>query len=265
MKISILLLVLLLLIPVYIFVFRNRRKKRDKEKIRALPFPDTWREILNEKVSFYKNLGPGGKERFENRVKAFLGHVDITGVKGVEITDETKMLVASSAVIPVFNFQEWEFFNLGEVLIYPADVDTRIEEEKIKNKILGQVRPFQSKLLMLLSQESLEQGFRSVKDNRNTGFHEIAHIIDQVDGDIDGIPVVMPEELVKPWTDAMYREMKRIRKGKSDINPYGATSEAEFFAVVSEYFFENPKKFREKHPELYDMMYKSFSGSKGKR
>jgi Mlc titration factor MtfA (ptsG expression regulator) len=48
--------------------------------------------------------------------------------------------------------------------------------------------------------------------------------------------------------------MKKIMAGRSDINPYGATNEAEFFAVVSEYFFERPGLLKEKHPDLYNLL-----------
>jgi len=50
----------------------------------------------------------------------------------------------------------------------------------------------------------------------------------------------------------MHREMHRIKDGKSDINPYALTSEAEFFAVAAEYFFEKPEQLQQKHPELYE-------------
>ena len=57
----------------------------------------------------------------------------------------------------------------------------------------------------------------------------------------------------------MRKEIGLIMKDRSDINPYGATNEAEFFAVVSEYFFESPKLFEEKHPELYNLLTKIFN------
>ena len=47
-------------------------------------------------------------------------------------------------------------------------------------------------------------------------------------------------------------------ENRSDINPYGATNEAEFFAVVAEYFFERPDLLRSQHPELYDLLVNIF-------
>jgi len=52
--------------------------------------------------------------------------------------------------------------------------------------------------------------------------------------------------------------MENIRAGHSDINPYGLTDEGEFFAIVSEYFFDNPDKMKRKHPDLYAMLERVF-------
>ncbi|MNL54511.1 Protein MtfA [compost metagenome] len=59
--------------------------------------------------------------------------------------------------------------------------------------------------------------------------------------------------------------MQRIETGKSDINPYAITNEAEFFAVVSEYFFEKPRQLKEKHPELYHILSETFLQDPAKR
>ena len=59
----------------------------------------------------------------------------------------------------------------------------------------------------------------------------------------------------------MHQEVHKIETGHSDINPYATTNEAEFFAVVSEYFFEKPEEFEAKHPELYEMLSRIFKSS----
>jgi Mlc titration factor MtfA (ptsG expression regulator) len=84
-------------------------------------------------------------------------------------------------------------------------------------------------------------------------------LLDEADGAIDGIPkAFMPAALIEPWTQLMYKEIERIKKGNSDINPYGVTNHAEFFAVVCEYFFENHEKFSDNHKELYEVLTKVF-------
>lgn len=252
-------LIILVVIALLLFIATKLPGIRKKNKILQTPFPIKWQKILNEDISYYRNLSNSDKERFQERIKHFLSEVRITGVK-VEITDKLQLLVACSAVIPVFKFQGWDYVNLVEVLIYDGLVDPRQHTDpEHNNAILGQVRPFQSKHLLLLSKQSLERGFEDMNNRENVGFHEFAHLLDEADGEIDGIPkALMPSELIEPWTQLMYKEIKRIKEGNSDINPYGITNHAEFFAVVCEYFFENHEKFKNKHEELYNLLNKVF-------
>ena len=112
---------------------------------------------------------------------------------------------------------------------------------------------------MILSQPSLREGFNNKADKSNTGVHEFVHLIDKTDGDIDGVPEsLLDKKYLLPWIDLMHKSIKEILAEKSDINPYGATNKAEFFAVVSEYFFEQPALLRMKHPELYHVLEQIF-------
>ena len=242
-----------------LFTFNLKRTKKIKAVL-AQPFPESWHIFLMQDVQFYAELSESDQLRFQDKVKRFFSTTTISGVKGVEVTDEIKLLVAASAIIPVFLFEGWEYVNLTEVLIYDGVVEPNqhsdAEEEGI---LLGQVRPFQTKHMMLLSKQYLVHGFQSMNGKSNVGIHEFAHLLDQADGTIDGIPkAFMPEELLSPWTKNMYAEIERIAKHDSDINSYALTNHAEFFAVVCEYFFENPDKFQEKHPQLYALMNQIF-------
>jgi Mlc titration factor MtfA (ptsG expression regulator) len=44
----------------------------------------------------------------------------------------------------------------------------------------------------------------------------------------------------------------------SGIPRYGYTNEAEFFAVVSEYFFQSPAELAARDPELYGLLERIF-------
>jgi Mlc titration factor MtfA (ptsG expression regulator) len=105
---------------------------------------------------------------------------------------------------------------------------------------------------MILSKADLHGGFARPGDGANVGIHEFVHYIDMADGEGDGIPALLLEKsFTIPWLKLIKNGIKDIEKGRSDINPYGAVSDVEFFAVVSEYFFEKPKKLKGDHPELY--------------
>lgn len=105
----------------------------------------------------------------------------------------------------------------------------------------------------------MRQGFLNNTTNNNTAIHEFVHLIDKTDGETDGIPEFMIDKAYTlPWLNLMHQNIENILQENSDINPYGATNKAEFFAVVSEYFFKQPELLKEKHPELFEMLVKIF-------
>lgn len=229
------------------------------------PFPSEWRTILVKKVDFYNSLSKEEKAQFEYKIQEFLLNCRITGIDtNVYLTD--KLLVASSAVIPIFAFPEWKYTNLFEVLLYPGSFNKKYETAGKDRAILGMVGSGYLEGIMILSKPSLYHGFANESDKKNTAIHEFVHLIDKSDGATDGIPkLLLEKQYTIPWLELINKEIDEIYKNKSDINPYGGTNRAEFFSVASEYFFERPKLLAKKHPELYNLMEKIFNQDMTKR
>lgn len=237
-------------------IFYSRQRKKSKAPIE---FPTTWKHILNQKVLFYQSLNDSDKKRFENDVLRFITNVRITGIQtDVDITD--KLLVASSAAIPVFGFPDWNYTFLDEVLLYPGSFDSKYTINSKEETITGMVGSggtMEGK--MILSKPSLHAGFNNSGDKQNVGIHEFIHLLDKEDGTIDGIPTVLnAKRFALPWLELIRSKTAEIIKGSSDINEYGAIHEREFLAVAGEYFFERPHLLQKNHPELYDLLSKAF-------
>ena len=225
-------------------------------------FPPDWRVILSEEVVFYNALSSEEKSKFEYRVFEFILNCRITGVDtSIDATD--KLLVAASAIIPVFAFEDWRYSNITEVLIYSSSFDenfnTNRTDKRSGKTILGMVGTGYMQGQMILSKQALRHGFKNEADKKNTAIHEFVHLIDKADGLIDGIPSALLEhQYAIPWIDLLNKKIDEILEGESDINPYGGTNRAEFFSVVSEYFFERPKLLQRNHPELYKLLVRVF-------
>lgn len=233
------------------------------QKRKPNPFPLHWESILEEEVLYYKNLSPSDKLFFKSRMMAFISEVNIEAVD-FEITDLDKILVAASAVIPIFHFGDWYYNNLDTVLIYPDYFNANLSFKKTDSdrNIAGLVGTGRFENHMILSRKALNFGFSNKTDKGNTAIHEFVHLLDKMDGEIDGIPEqLLGKAYVLPWLDLMHKEMETINKDKSDIRNYGGTNQAEFFAVASEYFFERPDLFKRKHPELFKMLERCFVGA----
>jgi len=215
-------------------------------------------KLLDAHVNYYHNLNKADRKRFESRVAGFMQYVNIEGV-GMEITALDKLLVAASAVIPVFGFGDWEYTNLTNVILYPDTFDNDYQFEGGSRNIMGMVGSGYMNGQMLLSRAALVKGFSPASGKENTAIHEFVHLVDKADGATDGVPEqLMEHDYATPWLSLMHQEMHKIKDGRSDINPYALTNEAEFLAVASEYFFEKPEQFKQKHPELYEQLSQVF-------
>jgi MtfA peptidase len=235
------------------------RKYKTTWKEPTTYFPDSWISILEKKVLFYKSLEKSNKVLFENRVHTFLLNHSITGIS-VDVTLEDRILVAASAIIPVYAFPNWRYRNLEEVMLYPDTFNEKFETDGKSRNILGMVGTGYMNGKMILSKRALHHGFDNASDKRNTAIHEFVHLIDKMDGEIDGIPdVLLKNQVAIPWLDLINQKMEEIYADKSDINPYGGTNKAEFLAVSSEYFFERPDFLAEKHPKLYNALEQIFN------
>ncbi len=238
---------LLIIVLLILFVFKPRRKE-------AFDIPLNYQELLKDYVLFYTRLADADKNIFHALFEKFLSSVRITGANA-EVEDLDRVLIGAAAIIPVYHIPDWEYVNLREVLLYPGNFNTDFEQHGTERSISGMVGTGHLQNVMILNKWELRQGFINNKNQKNTAIHEFVHLIDKMDGTLDGVPeILLPRKFITQWQQLLEDTMQAIRKGESDINPYGATSAVECFAVVSEYFFEQPEAFRSMHRELDDML-----------
>lgn len=248
---------ILVLVILWMFVLRNTARTSASLKVGEVPMK--WKVTLNKKVLFYRNLDEGGKKRFESDVYLFLNTVAISSVQ-TEITLEDRMLIASSAVIPLFGFPAWTYTHLDEVILYPSSFDRNFNIGSKDEVITGMVGngPMEGKVI--LSKPSLHAGFDIANDKRNVGIHEFVHLFDKENGNIDGVPPGFEDKSYSlPWLDFISNKTNEIVANRSDIDGYATTNRQEFFAVASEYFFERPHLLKKKHPQLYSQLVEVFN------
>jgi len=243
--------ILFVLVLIVIIILFALRKRRDAV---ANPMPENYRELLNDYVTYYRQLDEAGKESFEKRVEHFLSAVKITGVNAIT-EDLDLLLIASGAIIPVFAISDWQYINLHEVLLYPGSFNADFDQDGSERPISGMVGTGAMQHVMVINKWQLRQGFINNNDSHNTAIHEFVHLIDKMDGTMDGIPeIILERKYVNRWKNIMDSTIWQMKNYGSDIDMYGATNHAEFFAVISEYFFEQPGLLKTNHPELHEML-----------
>ncbi|NRA36686.1 MAG: zinc-dependent peptidase [Planctomycetes bacterium] len=206
---------------------------------------------LHSHVDYYRKLTTDDRLIFENRCLAFISSTEIIGHE-TDVCDEDRLLVAASAVIPVWSFKNWHYINIRQVILLATSFNIDMELQQDDSHIRGLVGSGHLNGKMLLSKSALHHGFSNDKDKRNVGIHEFAHLIDMSDGNCDGLPAALNQHIfAAPWFQLIFKKIMEIDNNKSNIDAYGATNNQEFFAVASEYFFERGKMLQRKHPELY--------------
>ncbi|HVE60487.1 MAG TPA: M90 family metallopeptidase, partial [Chitinophagaceae bacterium] len=244
--------VLALLVLLIQFVYKSKRAKK------LTHLPDHYKELLNDYVKFYSQLDEEGKKHFEERLQRFFTSVKITEANAIA-EDLDKVLIAAGAIIPVYHIPDWEYINLHEVVLYPGTFNQDFDQQGMQRDILGMVGTGAMQNVMIISKWELRQGFINSISTRNVALHEFVHLIDLMDGTLDGVPEILLERKYVPqWLKIVNSTIMQIKTGESDIDFYGATNQVEFFAVVSEYFFEQPRLLKENHREVYEMLEKIF-------
>lgn len=243
---------IILVVLIVFFIFYKRPAKK-------IILPENYRELLRVNVSYYRKLNEKNKIRFEEKIKEFLSYVRIDGV-GTIVVEIDKLLVASSAVIPVFGFEKWKYYNLDNVLLYPDSFNKeQFLASGYEKNTLGMIGNGPMQKVMILSKPALLFGYQT-ESKSNTGIHEFVHLLDKEDGEVDGLPeMLLNKKYNSVWLNLVNKNIELILNGESDINDYGASNRAEFFAVVSEYFFNCPELFKENHAELFELLTKIFN------
>ena len=182
--------------------FMRRYLKR--EKISQAGLASGIRNVLKEKVSFYNSLSRQDRESYENSIAIFLAEHTVTGVSGVQITDEVLALVAATAVRLTFRRPGWEYHNFGEILIYPSGFAADGSYSTKGGEGFTAAGLVHSQGGVILSLPHLLRSFEHANDGFNVGYHEFAHVLDGRS----------PDGVVAGFLQTMGRDNAgRVRKG----------------------------------------------------
>ncbi|WP_455377580.1 zinc-dependent peptidase [Petrachloros mirabilis] len=243
--------ILLALSPLTYWLLRRRCLRR--AAVMRIPFPDRWEQILRTHVAFFVALRDSDKERFRQLVQIFLDEVRITGIR-TNVDDTIRVLVAASAVIPIFGFNDWEYHRLREVLIYPDAFDDAYRTSGGPDEhILGMTGLRHLSGVMILSKPALLAGFGQQSGKQNVGIHEFAHLVEK-EASQYGLPPEVPWMAVRQWVRYVDRELGHPSKHGARFSDYAYTNEHEFFAVLAEYFFTSPESLKHRDSALYSLL-----------
>jgi len=224
--------------------------------------PDAlWDEAIAAQP-FLAALTDEEKTRLKKLAEAFLASKEFSGAGGLEVTDAMCVSIAAQGCLLILNLGLDFYRDWVGIIVYPDEfvVPRKIEDE------FGVVHEYDD----IASGEAWAGGplLVSWRDAQMSGegynvvIHEFAHKLDMLSGDPDGVPPLPPGLRRDAWEKTLLEayddfcelvDEAEARGEETWFDPYASESTGEFFAVMSEAFFETPAVLREDYPALYEM------------
>jgi Mlc titration factor MtfA (ptsG expression regulator) len=243
-------------------------KRRRRRKLRAQPVPPAWKSILTRNLPIFRRLPVEDQVELLSHVQVFLAEKRFEGCGGLKLTDEIRLTIAAQACLLLLHRDTDYFPQLSAILVYPSTyvanderhVAGAIWEEGEEYRLGHAARQLG---VIVLAWDAANWGAANPADGQNVVLHEFAHQLDFEDYSTDGAPALATRSEYLDWARVMNREFNALRAAEEAgtptvLDPYGATNPAEFFAVATEAFFEQPSLLRARHPELYTQLAQFF-------
>ena len=233
-----------------------------RQRIARRPFPAAWRDIVRRRVPLARELPATQQLLLKKHIQVLLADVPFIGCAGLEVSDEMRVTIAAQAAFLLLG-RGGSFGNLREVLVYPghfvvprSEVGAGGVVHEARDVLAGQSW---QRGQVIVAWDAVRDGAADPHDGANVVMHEFAHQLDQDTGAANGAPYVGRGALQQAWARVMNQEFDTLRARlaraePSLIEPYAATSPAEFFAVTTELFFEKPDALAAERPELYEQL-----------
>jgi MtfA peptidase len=238
-------------------LFKSGRRAR----LRAQPVTPAWRAILERNLPIFTRLSADDQSELLGHVQVFLAEKHFEGCGGLELTDEIRVTVAGQACLLLLHRETDYYPDLISILVYPSGYTAREErhigggiwEEGGEDRLGHTGRRLGA---LVLAWDAVRGGAAAPTDGENLVLHEFAHQLDFENQSSDGTPALETHGDYLAWARVMSAEFNALRNAADAglptlLDDYGATNPAEFFAVITEAFFERPRALKKKHAALF--------------
>lgn len=243
--------------------FWNTLFSRSDEAGDGLALGAEWRKAVSSTLALplFLGLSESEKNTLRELAEQLLTDKALTPVSGAVLDVSARAAIALQAALPILHLGYPAYRGWREIILYPGEFtpDREITDDfgvvhRVRHPLSGEAWEGGPLVLSLADVEASGhcQGY-------NVVIHEFAHKLDMRNGAVDGLPALHSGMSVETWAatfNAAYQDFcRRVDAGEDDeIDPYAAESPAEFFAVLSEYFFEAPDVLRASYPAVYEQL-----------
>lgn len=238
--------------------FRNWRRRR---VLARHPVADALWSAVCADLPLLAGLDGGELQRLRELCVLFLHDKHLTCLPGVELDDAARLRLAAQACLPLLHLPDLDWYQgFHELVLYPDDFlspqryrDEAGIEHAWEDERSGEAWQ-QGPVILAWPGVAASGGL----DGYNLPIHELAHKLDMLNGDANGLPPLHPDMRIGDWAaalqaayDRLNAELDRNPDAETAIAPYAAENPGEFFAVTSEYFFSAPDLLHAAFPAVY--------------
>lgn len=237
---------------------------RRKRTLARYPItPQQW-QAVRERLPMLDGISDAEDHWLREACILFLLDKHLTCLPGVELDDEQRLMLAAQAQLPLLHLGELNWYQgFHEIILYPDDFkspqrhrDASGVEHVWDGEHSGEAWQ-QGPIIMAWNGVQASGGWEAY----NLVIHELAHKLDMLNGDANGLPPLHSSMPVDEWATAMQQAYDDLNQqldanpaAETAIDPYAAENPAEFFAVTSEYFFSAPDLLHQAYPQVYHQL-----------
>lgn len=236
------------------------RRWRQQRILRTRAIPEgLWRDSL-EALPFLAIYTDAEIDRLREKVVLFLDAKSIVGARDHQVTPRQRVVIALQACVLILNLDLGYYDGWESVVVYPDEFVPGWEWEDDAGVVHVNEEPLAGEAMehgpVILSWADVEASQDWDAAGMNLAIHEFAHKLDMLGGAADGLPPLHAGMSRAAWADAWKPAYEgfcdAVERGRETwLDPYAAESAAEFFAVMSEMFFLDPREARRRYPDVY--------------
>jgi len=237
-------------------------------------FLDEWDDLLRGQMMHWCQLTEDEQARLEDLTLYYMNEWRWEAQQGFTLTDEMIVLIAASASVLVLELDFDAYKSMSSVVV--SETTIILDQDRVGPGGLVTTGPVavlghtSSRGPVFLAWDSVQSGAGLSGKGFNVTYHEFAHRLDLLDGMIDGSPLKASDERYDEWIAVCTRLYEEVRDGHGPklLRDYAGTNPAEFFAVVTEVFFDKGSKMERDLPDLYASLaafYKQDTAGRDKR
>ena len=235
---------------------------RIRHTLRHHPIPrEVWADLLRT-APVFKRLSAVERAHLRVLTTLFIHRKTFTGSQDLSVSTEMAIAVAAQACLLVLKLGLDYFDGWREVIIYPGAFRVSRDASDAAGVISREERTLSgeswSRGPVILSWQDIASELATPHPGHNVVIHEFAHKLDMLNGSANGMPPLRRNMVREPWTQSLSQAFELLQRQLAHhhpgINAYGATNPAEFFAVISEYFFTDPETLHRLSSAVYDQL-----------